>query len=190
MSCARVKMICMLTTLFALSVGCSAQPPRMIAEKLCARLDQAYANHDMNQVLRLIDSSFVLTTERGKREAFADVRKQLEQDSPRFRNMNRSTTVQDVRLDAGRMVVHYKVESHFEFNTQTYGWAPEIYKETGEGTWEKKGGEWKLVRVTVFHADTQFDPQWVELKEQEIKDFREIVRCADHRHTPGDGCPR
>lgn len=190
MSRARVRMSCALATVLVLSVGCSAQPPRVIAEKLCARLDQAYANHDLNQVLTFIDSSFVLTNERGKREAFTDVRKRLAQDFPQLKSMNQSTTVQDVQLEAGRMVVNYKVESHFEFKTQSFGWAPEIHKETGEATWEKKGGEWKLVRETVFRADTQFDPKWVELKQQEINDFKDLIKCADHQHTPGDGCPR
>src|SRR5215475_3440775 len=102
----RAKMICMLATVLALSVGSYAQAPNVIAQKLCARLDQANANHDLNQVLGFFDSGYVLTNERGKREAFADVSKRWEREFHQLRHMNPTTTVEDVHLDAGRMVVY------------------------------------------------------------------------------------
>jgi hypothetical protein len=46
------------------------------------------------------------------------------------------------------MVVYYKTEVRFEFHHQRVGWMPMTYKETGESTWEKKDGHWKLVRGT------------------------------------------
>ena len=76
------------------------------------------------------------------------------------------------------MVVSYKTETHYEFYDQRNGWVPQIYRATGESTWERKGSEWKLVRETVFRADTQLDPKWVEEHEVWNKTATEIIRRA------------
>ena len=117
--------------------------------------DQAHANHDLNKVLGFYDSSFVGTDERVKRMAFVELHKQLEQGFAVFRYMNPSTTVEDVQSQAGRMVVYWKTESHYEFNDQRgcRCWQPQIYKATGETTWERKGDQWKVVRSTTLRAD-------------------------------------
>src|SRR5215472_1328813 len=126
MSFARVKMSSMLATVLALSVGCSAQAPKVIAQKLCDRLDQSWANHDLNHVFVFYDSSFVIIDKQGKSETLAEMRKGWEQAFPRFRNMKPSTTVQDVRFEADRMVVSYKHGSHYEYNYQNQS-IPQIY---------------------------------------------------------------
>ena len=51
----RVKMMCVLAAMLALSVVSLAQSPKVIAEKLCAQFDQAWANHDLNQLLGFFD---------------------------------------------------------------------------------------------------------------------------------------
>ena len=182
---AKVKMMCLLATLLAFSVVCSAQAPKVIAQELCDRLNQANADRDLNRVFGFYDSSFVSTDEQGKSESFAEMRKRWEQEFPLFRNMSQSTTVQDVQLEAGRMVVNYKMEMSYELRSQRDGWIPYTYKETGEATWEKKAGQWKMVGATTFRAETQRDPMSVESVEEDIKDFeaaQRVAECCDSRH--------
>ena len=49
----------------AFSVVCSAQAPKVIAQELCDRLDQANADGDLNRVFGFYDSSFVSTDPQG-----------------------------------------------------------------------------------------------------------------------------
>ena len=74
--------------------------------------------------------------------------------------MNQSSTVEDVHLDAGRMVVFVKNERHYELYNQRDGWRPIVAKITEEMTWERKGTEWRLVRETAYRAVAQVDPEW------------------------------
>jgi hypothetical protein len=172
------KMICILATMLALSVGCFAQAPRVIAQKLYDQLGQANANQNLNQVLGFYDSSYVSTDVQGKRAGFAELRKEKEQGFAVFRHMNPSTIVEAAQLGAGRMVVYYKTETHYEFNDQRYCrcWAPQIYTATGEDTWERKGGEWKLVQSKVFRADTQVDARWAEEQKAIINNHYEAAK--------------
>jgi len=73
------------------------------------------------------------------------------------------------------MVVHYESEMRYEFNDQRdgYGWVPEIYKPTGEETWERKFGKWKLVQSTISRIEVQVDPKW---------QAERIERDLNHRH--------
>jgi hypothetical protein len=169
----------MLAAMLALSVSCSAQAPRVIAQKLCDQYDQANASHDLNRVLGFYDSNFVSTDQRGKRVTFAEFRKQLEQGFAVLRRMNPSTVVQDVQLEAGRMVVYYKSEMRYELHSQRSGWVPQIYKETGETTWERKGDQWKIVQSTTFRADAQVDPSWLEEQKKDWESAQRVVECCD-----------
>jgi hypothetical protein len=176
-------MICVLATTLAVSVNsCYAQAPRVIAQKLYDQLDQALANHDLNRELGFYDSSYVETDVQGKHMAFAEWRRQEEQYFPLFRNINPSTTVEDVQLEAGRMVVYVKSEWHFEYHDQRYGWVPKIFNGTAEDTWERKGGQWKLVQTHNLRAKMQVDPKWLELQKQSLDDARAIINCSG-------GCP-
>jgi hypothetical protein len=52
---------CALATVLTLSFSaCSAQTPLVIAQKLCDRMNQSMANHDLNQLLALYDSTYIL----------------------------------------------------------------------------------------------------------------------------------
>ena len=135
-------------------------------------MDQANADRDLNRVLGFFDSSYVDTDWRGNRLGFAEFREQVEQNFPHYRRMSPSTTVEDVQLQAGRMVVSYKTESHFQFNVQRNGWTPMISKATGETTWEKKGDQWKIIRRTTLRYDVQVDPQWAQAQMEIIMNTR------------------
>jgi ketosteroid isomerase-like protein len=172
----RLKMMCLLATMLALSAGCFAQSPRMIAQKLADQYDQAYANQDLNRVLGFYDSSYVLTDSQGKRWAFAEWRKDLEQPLAVYRHIHMNTTAEDVQLEGGRMVVYAKSESHFEFHDKSGGWVPMISKGTVETTWERKSDQWKMVRTTSIHYDVQVDPEYVKFQ-------NDMIRCIG-------GCPR
>src|SRR5215471_16360585 len=177
------KMICVLATMLALSVGCTAQAPRVIAQKLYDQLDQAIAKNDLSGQLGFHDSSFINIDQRGKRTGFTEWRKQLEHALPNFRRIHPSTTVGDVRLEGDRMVVTYKDLWYFEFHEQRDGWVPEIYKGSGEDTWKRKGGQWKIVASTTFQAERQFDPVWVELQKSAYRKAGEIClteKPCDH----------
>lgn len=188
----RVKMMCMLATMLALGIGCLAQAPRTIAQKLYDQLDQANANQDLDRLLGFYDSSYVGTDAQGKRrQAFAEFRRQLEQNRPLFRRINPSTTVQDVQFEAGRMVVNYKSEWHFEFLLKPNCWVPEISNGSGSDTWDRKGGQWKLVRETVFRGNTQIDPNWAAIAA--ARSASRLAACSsdrvhscDERNPPGD----
>jgi ketosteroid isomerase-like protein len=172
-------MICMLATMLALSVGCSAQAPRVIAQKLYDQWDQAYANRDLNHLLGFYDSGYVSTDVRGKRLAFAEFRKELEHEFAVYKRMNPRTTVEDVQLKAGRMVVCYKNEMRFEFHDRRLGWVPEVYKATGETTWERKGDQWKMIRSTTLRADAQVDPRWLEENKKDWETTQRVIECCD-----------
>lgn len=177
----RVKTMCLLATLLALSVSCSAQSPRVMAEKLYDQLNQAFANHDLNQMLSFFDSSFVSTDARGKRVEFTEFRKNWEQAFAKIRHMNPSTTVKDVQLEAGRMVVYSKTEMHYELRTPGKGWVPQIIASSGEETWARRGGEWKLVRGRIFRTVLQVDPKWEEENSKDWDMARRVIECCDNR---------
>jgi hypothetical protein len=158
----RTTTIYTLATMLALSVGCFAQPPKIIAQKLADQLDQAGADRDVNRSFSFYDPSFVSSDQKGNRWTVAELRKQVEQNSAQYRYWKPRTTVEDAQLEAGRMVVYYKTEVHYQFHHQRAGWMGMIYNESGETTWEKKGGQWKMVRNTVFRSDAQGDPVWLQ----------------------------
>ena len=162
---ARMKAIYMLTTMLGLAVGSFAQAPRTIAEKLCDQLAQAEVNRDLNRTLSFYDSSYVGTDVRGKRVAFAEFRRLLEQNFPLSRNVHKNTTVKDVQLQAGRMVVYWKTESNYQYFYQR-NWTPMISTGSGETTWENKGGQWKIVETTTFRWENQIDPEWLQHQAQ------------------------
>ena len=82
--------------------------------------------------------------------------------------MKLKTTVENVQLEAGRMVVYTELEEKFEYHEDTLGWwMPWTYKGSGELTWERKGGQWKLVRA-VYGADAQVDPKWEEARHKAV----------------------
>jgi hypothetical protein len=128
--------------------------------------------------------------------AFAEFRKQLEHWFPRARNIDQSTTVQDVKFEAGRMVVDVKSEMHDEYD-QGAGWVPQIVKVSTEDTWESKGGQWKLVLSKVFRSDIGVDPEWIASPKgkktiQHLVDICEwnVVRCnTSCRLWGGSGLP-
>jgi hypothetical protein len=167
-------MICMFATTLGVSVA-AAQAPRVIARKLCDQLDQADADQDLNGVLGFYDSSYVGTDPHGKRVAFSELRKQLEQHYAKVRRMHPSTIVEDVHLGVDRMVVYTKTEAHYEFYDRRLGWVPMIYNASGEATWASRGGHWRLVRGTTYHLDVQTDPEWLKQK-------RALINCMG-------GCP-
>jgi hypothetical protein len=94
------------------------------------------------------------------------------------RNINPTTAVKDVQLDAGRMVVNWKFEAHYEYYHPRNGWVPQIYKSTGESTWERKGGQWKLVAETTFRGDAQVDPVWLEHVRRKAQDRIDAAEAA------------
>jgi hypothetical protein len=194
----RAIMNCAVATVLTLSFStCSAQAPNLTAQRLCDQVDQSVANHDLKQMLGFYDSTYVFIDERGNRVAFAKFRKQLEEWFPRARNISQSTRVQDVKLEAGRMVVYVKSEMHDELQDQRLGWAPQIVKVSGEDTWERKGGQWKLVLSKVLRTDMGFDPEWAASQKgqkaiQDLVDVCEwnVVRCnASCRLWGGVGPP-
>jgi len=163
---------CALATVLTLSVSaCSgqapnvtaqnAQAPNATAQKLYDQVDQSTDSHDLKQMLGFYDSTYVYIDERGKRVAFAELRRGLEQWLSRARNINSSTRVQDVKLQADRMVVYFKGELHQELHDQNLGWVPQTVKVSGEDTWERKGGQWKLVLSKASRVDTVVDPEWM-----------------------------
>jgi len=89
----RITIISMLAAMLAVSLGCSTQPPRVIAQKLYAQRDQAYANQDVSQVLGFVDSSFVGTDDLGKRMTFEELRSKLEQWFAEVRRMKLENNV-------------------------------------------------------------------------------------------------
>ena len=184
----RAMMICILATSLAVGAGCSAQTPRLtprvLAQKLYDQLDQANAKHDLNQVLGFYDSSYVSTDQRGKREAYAEWRRGMEQAFPLFRHVNPKTTVKDVQLEAGRMVVYTKSEWHFELYDQRNGWGPEIFIGKDEDTWEKKGGQWKLVRETSLHEDFPLHPKWNDASREKVN----ACLAREASRAPGEIC--
>ncbi|MBO0722706.1 MAG: hypothetical protein J2P41_17920, partial [Blastocatellia bacterium] len=114
------------------------------AQKLYDQIDQSWANHDVNQLLGFYDPSFTAVDTKGKRIGFAAFRK-LETDlfdNAKLRNFNRKTTIKDVQLEAGRMVVYYGIEMHFQYQDQQVGWESLIDTASSEATWQKMGDQW------------------------------------------------
>ena len=187
----RAKMICMLSTMLAFSVGCFAQAPRVIAQKLYDQLGQAHANQNLNRVLGFYDPSYVGIDAQGKRSGFAELRKETEQGFAVFRHLNPSIIAEDVQLEAGRMVVYWKSDWRYEFYDKRYCgcWEPHIYNATGEDTWERKDGEWKVVRTTAVRSHDQVDPKWVEVQTEIVRNHYEAAKkvaestcCSPTRH--------
>lgn len=90
----------------ALSMVCSAQAPNIIAEKLYDQYDQAFANHDLKQLLSMYDSGFTLIDLKGQHTGFAEFSKKQTQSfsDPQLRNFTSKTTVKDAQLKDGRLV--------------------------------------------------------------------------------------
>jgi hypothetical protein len=179
----RATTIIMAVTMLTLSIACSAQAPNVVAEKLYDQLDQAFANHDLNQLLAFLDPSTLVAIDvRGKRSAFGEYRKQMEQWFAQARNINANTVVKDVQLEDGRMVVYLKSETRFEFHDQRQGWVPQISTSSAEETWERKGGQWKVVLSKTLRGDTRVDPEWLAEKarlfQRSIDDARNIINNA------------
>jgi len=114
----------------------------VIAQKLCDQVDQALANHDLNQILGFYDSTYVFIDERGNRVPFPELRKNLKKWFPRATNINQSTRVKDVKLEAGRMVVYTKVKCTTNSTPSVLGWVPRIVKVIRRRHLGKKG--WPL----------------------------------------------
>jgi len=129
----------------------------VIAQKLYHQMDEAYANQDLNQVLGFVDLSIIITDERGKHRTPAEFRRQLERVFTGSRRMNPTTILQDVQLEADRMIVHYKGEMHFESHDPFGDCIPMISEEAGEDTWQRRGDRWKLVRSTISRDDIHVD---------------------------------
>jgi len=137
-------------------------------------------NHDVNQVLSFFDPSFTEIDEKGKHIGFADYRKQ-ETDvfsSAQFKNFNRKTTVKDVQLEAGRMVVYYEAQTHFQWQHPKYGWELWINTLSAEATWQRRGDQWKLVISHVLRANTGMDPQWAAMSHAETMNKLKAVQHA------------
>lgn len=92
----RVSAVLISSVLLA-AVGCttsgltsgipSGEVPSVTAEKLYLQLDQAFANHDANQILSFVDSgSYVSIDAKGKRQSYPEYRRTLEQNFARIRN--------------------------------------------------------------------------------------------------------
>jgi hypothetical protein len=72
-----------------------------------------------------------------KRETFAESRKQLEQWLSRTRNIKSSTRVQNIKLQADRMVVYIRGELHDELHDERLGWVPQNVKTSGRHVGKK-----------------------------------------------------
>lgn len=169
----------------ALSMACgsqsaSAQSPTVVAEKLYDQLDQSFSNRNLDQLLSLCDPSFTLIDANGKHKAFADFRKQLADvfNNDKYRNFDRKTTIKDVQMQAGRMVVYVGTETHFQYRDQKLGWEPAIDSMSTEATWQRKGGQWRLVLLHELRGQTRVDPQWAALKAKEY-----LKRAESDQHV-------
>lgn len=183
----RTVMVSVLTlAAMALSLACSAQPPTIVAEKLYDQIDQSWANHDVKQLLAFYDPSFTSVDVKGKRSSFADLRKQQTAlfGNPQFRNFNRKTTLKDVQLQAGRMVVYYGNETHYQYHDQKAGWESLINTTSAEATWQKTGDQWKLVMIHALRENTSLDPQWAAARRQDLQNRLEAVQRASSVLTP------
>jgi ketosteroid isomerase-like protein len=183
-----------LATVLTLSVSaCSGQAanvtaqnvtaPNATAQKLYDQADQATNSQDLNKMLSFYDSTYVFIDQRGHRVGFAESRKQLEQWLSRTRNINSSTKIQDVKLQADRMVVSLQGELHDELHDERLGWVPQIVKVSGEDTWERKGGQWKLVLSKVSHVDTVVDPAW-RASQKGQKSIQDLVDACQWNVLP------
>jgi hypothetical protein len=166
-------MISMFVATLAISMPCSAQSPGVIARDLYDQLDQSRVNHDLDQVLSFVDAAaYVDIDAKGNRRAFGEYRKELAQSLSQTRNISPITIVKDVQLEGDRMVVDRWSEAHFEYYEQRLGWTPEIYTSSAEDTWERMGGEWKIVMSQTLRDDTRVDPDW---EAEQAKDEAEAL---------------
>lgn len=143
-----------------------AQSPKIAAEKLLDQYDQAWANHDVNQLLDFYDSSFVYVDVKGERTDYATFRKKATEifNSKQLRNFKRKTTIKDLQTQAGKMVIYYEEDSRYESVEKNLGWAPLIVSGSGEATWQRTANRWKLVYVKELRQDRQIDPKWLDLR--------------------------
>jgi len=185
----RAAMISLAATVCILTSACSArsdqvsctrdaptdQAPNVIAEKLYDQVDQSWINRDANQLLSLSDpASFVSIDEHGNRHTFAETRTGLEELFGKLRNVHADSAIKDAQMHGGRLVVYVKTETHFEYQGQN-GWAAEIQTWSGEGSWEQKGGQWKLVEGKTLKSEVILDPDWVAAQRRLIENTRPCV---------------
>lgn len=165
----------------ALSLVCSAQTPTVVAEKLYDQIDQTWANHDVKQLLAFLDSSFTEVDEKGNHSGFAEYSKNATDlfANAKVKNFNSRTTIKDVQLQAGRMVVYYNSELHFQLQSSS-GWEPVIAINSAEDTWQKTGDKWKLVSNHVLRSSTGVDRDWLIMKHQEdMNKLNAVQHAAD-----------
>lgn len=182
----------------ALSLACrselQAQSPTIVAEKLYDQYDQSWANHDLKQVLDYYDPSFTMVDAKGKRLGYADLRKQQTDTfyNKQIRNFERKTTIKDVQLQAGRLVVYYAVEMRFQYQDQKSGWETLLDTSTGEATWQKTGDRWRLLTGHVLRASLGLDPQWAAARRQQLENNLKAVQRASSVLVPcnysANGC--
>jgi ketosteroid isomerase-like protein len=175
----RAAMICLFSAILLMTCACSAradQPPNVIAAKLYDQVDQAWINRDANQLLTLYDpDSFVSIDEHGTRRTFAQVRGDFQEFFGHLRNVHANSVVKDAQLQAGRLVVYIKSETHFEFHAKDGKSAAEIRNLSAEETWAQKGGQWKLVQAKTLKSEMILDPEWVAAQRKMIEDLRPCV---------------
>lgn len=163
----------------ALSLICSAQTPSVVAGKLYDQIDQTWANHDAKQLLALLDPSFTVVDEKGNHKGFAEYSKMANDlfANEKFKNFSSKTTIKDVNMQAGHMVVYYSQDLHYQLQS-TSGWEPVLTSSSQEDTWQKTGGSWKLVSNHVIRLSTAVDRDWLVMKHQEIMNKLGVVQHA------------
>src|SRR5215475_7848513 len=127
---ARTVMTCALAfAAVALSLACSiskgafaadespSRPPSIVAQMLYDQYDQSFSNHDLKQLLDFYDPSFTFVDVKGKRIGFAEYRKQETDtfNNAQFRSFKMKTTIKDVQMQRGQMVVYYEAEADFQY---------------------------------------------------------------------------
>ncbi|MBO0862851.1 MAG: nuclear transport factor 2 family protein [Chloracidobacterium sp.] len=180
-------MISALSTMTVLSLACCAQNPTtaaqenptIVAQKIYDEYDQSWANHDLNQMLGFFDPTFIAVDTKGKRIGFEDFRKQQTDifNNAKLRNFNKKTTIKDVQLQAGRMVIYYQVETHFQYKDQTLGWESLIDTTSAESTWQRTRDRWKLVMIHALRDNIILDPKWEAMKRQEIQALGDKIKA-------------
>lgn len=181
-------LLSVLAAMLMLSLACRAQSPTVIAEELYDQWDQSYANHDLDQVLSFLDpSSYTLIDAKGKRLSFVQYRQSMLDlfTLSKFRSLNTSTEVRDVQEQAGRLVVYYKNEFHYEYHDQRQGWVPMIDTSTGLETWERKGSRWKVVMTRTLRDDLKVDPEWQAARLKELDAERSMLMPCNYSYN---GC--
>ena len=163
-----------------------AQTPTIVAQILYDQYDQSFSNHDVKQLLDFYDPSFTLVDVKGKRIGFAEYRKQETDtfNNAQLRNFKKKTTIKDVQLQRSQLVVYYEAEMHFEYQDQKSGWESLIQTSSGETTWQRTGGRWKLVMGHVLRTNLGLDPQWAAMRRQQLENSLKAVDRASSVLVP------